>query len=104
MAGVRCCDRRRPRYGRAAFFRQPHGTPPRGQTGPDVVAGTTSRYSGWAGPSRYHRAVSGARGRAVSVAIIDYGSGNLHSAAKAFGRAARESGASQPIVVTSDPA
>jgi imidazole glycerol-phosphate synthase subunit HisH len=39
----------------------------------------------------------------VSVAIIDYGSGNLHSAAKAFERAARESGASRPIVVTSDP-
>ena len=28
----------------------------------------------------------------MSVAIIDYGSGNLHSAAKAFERAARESG------------
>jgi imidazole glycerol-phosphate synthase subunit HisH len=40
----------------------------------------------------------------VSVAIIDYGSGNLHSAAKAFERAARESGRSQPIAVTSDPA
>jgi len=40
----------------------------------------------------------------LSVAIIDYGSGNLHSAAKAFERAARESGASQPVVVTSDPA
>jgi glutamine amidotransferase len=39
----------------------------------------------------------------VSVAIIDYGSGNLHSAAKAFERAAREGAASQPIVVTSDP-
>ena len=26
----------------------------------------------------------------MSVAIIDYGSGNLHSAAKAFERAARE--------------
>jgi glutamine amidotransferase len=38
------------------------------------------------------------------VAIIDYGSGNLHSAAKAFERAARESGLSQPVVVTSDPA
>jgi glutamine amidotransferase len=37
----------------------------------------------------------------VSVAIIDYGSGNLHSAAKAFERAARESG--ETIVVTSDP-
>jgi glutamine amidotransferase len=39
----------------------------------------------------------------VSVAIVDYGSGNLHSAAKAFERAARESGHTQPIVVTSDP-
>jgi imidazole glycerol-phosphate synthase subunit HisH len=40
----------------------------------------------------------------VNVAIIDYGSGNLHSAAKAFERAARESGTSQRIAVTSDPA
>jgi glutamine amidotransferase len=37
------------------------------------------------------------------VAIVDYGSGNLHSAAKAFERAARESGYAEPIVVTSDP-
>ena len=28
----------------------------------------------------------------MSVAIIDYGSGNLHSAAKAFERAARDTG------------
>ncbi|MFN3658503.1 MAG: imidazole glycerol phosphate synthase subunit HisH [Pseudolabrys sp.] len=40
----------------------------------------------------------------MSVAIVDYGSGNLHSAAKAFERAARESGHAQPILVTSDPA
>jgi len=40
----------------------------------------------------------------VSVAIVDYGSGNLHSAAKAFERAARESARAQPILVTSDPA
>jgi glutamine amidotransferase len=39
----------------------------------------------------------------VSVAIIDYGSGNLHSAQKAFERAAREAGLSTPILVTSDP-
>jgi glutamine amidotransferase len=39
----------------------------------------------------------------VSVAIVDYGSGNLHSAAKAFERAARDIGLDQPIVVTSDP-
>ena len=39
----------------------------------------------------------------MSVAIVDYGSGNLHSAAKAFERAARESGHDQPIAVTGDP-
>ena len=39
----------------------------------------------------------------MTVAIVDYGSGNLHSAAKAFDRAAREIGAAQPILVTSDP-
>ena len=39
----------------------------------------------------------------MSVAIVDYGSGNLHSAAKAFERAARESGRDQPILVTRDP-
>ena len=37
------------------------------------------------------------------VAIIDYGSGNLHSAAKAFERAASEAGTGQQILVTSDP-
>jgi imidazole glycerol-phosphate synthase subunit HisH len=39
----------------------------------------------------------------LTVAIVDYGSGNLHSAAKAFERAAREAGIAQPIVVTSSP-
>jgi imidazole glycerol-phosphate synthase subunit HisH len=39
----------------------------------------------------------------VTVAIVDYGSGNLHSAAKAFERAARENGLNQPILVTRDP-
>ena len=39
----------------------------------------------------------------MSVAVVDYGSGNLHSAAKAFERAARESGHALPIVVTSRP-
>jgi glutamine amidotransferase len=39
----------------------------------------------------------------MSVAIVDYGSGNLHSVAKAFERAARESGHDQPIIVTRDP-
>jgi imidazole glycerol-phosphate synthase subunit HisH len=39
----------------------------------------------------------------MSVAIVDYGSGNLHSAAKAFERAAHELGCGEPIRVTNDP-
>ena len=39
----------------------------------------------------------------MHVAIIDYGSGNLHSAAKAFERAARESGSPLAVKVTSSP-
>jgi len=39
----------------------------------------------------------------MTVAIIDYGSGNLRSAAKAFERAARESGYAGEIAVTSSP-
>ena len=35
--------------------------------------------------------------------IIDYGSGNLHSAKKAFERAAREVGARDPVRISSDP-
>jgi imidazole glycerol-phosphate synthase subunit HisH len=38
------------------------------------------------------------------VAIVDYGSGNLRSAAKAFERAAADSGVSSEIRVTSTPA
>jgi len=41
---------------------------------------------------------------AETVAIIDYGSGNLRSAEKAFARAAAEAGTGQDILVTSDPA
>ncbi len=37
------------------------------------------------------------------VAIIDYGSGNLHSAAKAIERAQRDDGGGADIVVTPDP-
>jgi imidazole glycerol-phosphate synthase subunit HisH len=39
----------------------------------------------------------------MSVAIVDYGSGNLHSAHKAFERAAREAGLTREVVVTADP-
>ena len=52
---------------------------------------------------RHYRTVSRTGGAALSVAIVDYGSGNLHSAAKAFERAAHDAGIGQTIVVTSDP-
>jgi len=39
----------------------------------------------------------------MSIAIIDYGSGNLRSAAKAFERAARKAGLNKPVHVTADP-
>ncbi|MDE1172851.1 MAG: imidazole glycerol phosphate synthase subunit HisH [Parvibaculaceae bacterium] len=39
----------------------------------------------------------------MNIAIIDYGSGNLRSAAKAFERAARESGMAAGILVTGEP-
>ena len=40
---------------------------------------------------------------AESVAIIDYGSGNLRSCAKAFERAARDRNLNENVVVTADP-
>lgn len=39
----------------------------------------------------------------TTVAIIDYGSGNLHSAAKAFERAHADHGLKGTVVVTADP-
>ena len=40
----------------------------------------------------------------MTIAIIDYGSGNLRSAAKAFERAARETGVAERIIVTAQAA
>jgi glutamine amidotransferase len=40
----------------------------------------------------------------VSVAIVDYGSGNLRSAAKAFERAMAEAGRGEEVRVTAEPA
>ncbi|MBV9522804.1 MAG: imidazole glycerol phosphate synthase subunit HisH [Alphaproteobacteria bacterium] len=39
----------------------------------------------------------------MTTVIIDYGSGNLRSAAKAFERAAAESGSGEAVIVSSDP-
>jgi glutamine amidotransferase len=40
----------------------------------------------------------------MTVAIVDYGSGNLRSAAKAFERAAKENGSNERVLVTAKPA
>ncbi len=39
----------------------------------------------------------------MSVAVVDYGSGNLHSAVKALERASREGGTGADVVLTADP-
>ena len=39
----------------------------------------------------------------MTVALIDYGSGNLRSAAKAFERAIREAGSAETVAVTAEP-
>ncbi len=60
----------------------------------DVAAG---------GVKRAPQAAFGVRARHMIVAIIDYGSGNLRSAAKSFERAALEHEISAEIRVTADP-
>ncbi len=96
--------RRRSRRGGAAFLRRlgrqlagRHRAARRcvvaiGGSDPAPAAGIVAGIAAGAGVVRRHRPVSGAGSVAVTVAIVDYGSGNLHSAAKAFERAAREHG------------
>src|ERR1043166_1761411 len=91
--------RRRPRVGGAAFLRRLGGRT-RAAPRADTVRIRTRR-AGAVGAD--HRPVPRAGSAGVTVAIVDYVSGNLHSAAKAFERAARESGRDQPILVTADP-
>ncbi len=55
------------------------------------------------GARRGRRTFSGVS-RPMRVAIVDYGSGNLHSARKAFERAACEAGIAASVEVTADPA
>src|ERR1041385_2912473 len=106
--------RRRQRYGNCgtAFFRSLGVGSARLEQHAGGRSGCATADAGRAGqaaPSaavaawRYYRPVSAPGSRTVSVAIIDYGSGNLHSAAKAFERAARSMQDPQQIVVTRDP-
>ncbi|GGE28941.1 imidazole glycerol phosphate synthase subunit HisH [Agaricicola taiwanensis] len=39
----------------------------------------------------------------MTVAIVDYGAGNLRSVAKAFEQVSRRSGSDRPVIITSDP-
>ena len=52
---------------------------------------------------RGHRPVSAPGAAAVTVAIVDYGSGNLHSAPRRSSAPRASQGIDQPIVVTRDP-
>src|SRR5689334_3637262 len=113
MADARCGRGRRRRIRRAALLRPLDHAQPRDQRS---VFGGSRRAA--ADPQRcgpafleaaadlarpHYRFVSRARRIAMTVAIIDYGSGNLHSAAKAFERAARASENPEKISVTRDP-
>src|SRR5580704_8345944 len=103
----RCRQRRRSRRCRAALLRRLAAT---NELDLRRTARTHARTCicgaelAWAARVRRDRAFSRTGSTAMSVAIVDYGSGNLHSAAKAFERAAHEAGLGQPIVVTNDPA
>src|SRR4051794_14154660 len=78
--------------------RRPRRTPPHPRYFRPAVL-----KAGSGAAQRHHRPLSATWSTAVSVAIIDYGSGNLHSAAKAFERAARSMESPSRIVVTRDP-
>ncbi len=82
----------------------------RGYVTTEVVVGHSLREA----EHRYFAARAASRGGAQSgttakvenetVVIIDYGSGNLHSAAKAFERASAQIGNGADIVLSADPA
>src|SRR5439155_26491888 len=93
----RSLDRHAARYQRPNRGRSRRATADAGYSRPGFLAAAA------VAPKRNHRIVSGTGDVAVSVAIIDYGSGNLHSAAKAFERAARSMDAAEKIAVTRDP-
>src|SRR5207253_4192046 len=106
--------RRRRRYGNCgtAFFRslgvgsarlEQHARGRSWRATSDAGRAGQATASAAAAAWRYYRSVSATGSRTVSVAIIDYGSGNLHSAAKAFERAARSMEEPQQILVTRDP-
>src|SRR6185503_811885 len=106
LADARFCHRRRRGKRRAALLHR-MDRPRQAYAAGDARARSVIRGAAAARAAVQlgrHRPLPRAGRVAVSVAIVDYGSGNLHSAAKAFERAARESGHDQPITVTSDPA
>src|SRR5215203_6814858 len=115
MAPARYCGGRRRGVGRAPFLRTLDGTaawpdqrPMGGRSRRTAADPQHSRpavlqTAAAVAAGRDHRPVSGTGRAAMSVAIIDYGSGNLHSAAKAFELASRSMEEPQKIMVTRDP-
>ena len=97
-AVLRPLDRQPARAGQRSIGRRPRrAAADTGCSGPAVLAAPAGVEK------RDHRVIPGAGRPAVSVAIIDYGSGNLHSAAKAFERASRGMHVPEKVVVTRDP-
>src|SRR5262249_53422276 len=64
------------------------------------IVARSGRGDGAPAVIRGHRLVSTTGSAAVTVAIVDYGSGNLHLAAETFERAARGEGLGPPLVGT----
>ncbi len=92
LADIVASDRRR--RGRTRYFTRAGSRPQRAHPPPAPLFRPVTP----AKPRRRtrHRHVPGCRGM-MNVAIVDYGSGNLHSAHKALERAARESGSEREI-------
>ena len=92
----------RPRGGRSEGFARWLGTRRR-VAGPPLRARPGAPATACRRPEPVIGLFPGRGAPAVSVAIIDYGSGNLHSADKAFERAARDAGLDETIAVTVRP-
>src|SRR4029450_3830547 len=70
-------------FGRQILGQQTVGRPIRGRRRAACILARNGRGDGAPAVIRGHRLVSATGSAAVTVAIVDYGSGNLHSASKA---------------------
>ena len=78
-------------------YRKPPAPPPQPAPGPPVAEAAVARGR------RGGRPLSGTGRGDVTIALIDYGAGNIRSATKAFEHVIARTGSGEQIVVTSDP-